>query len=175
MHYPLSEARGFTLIEAMITVLIVAIIASIGAPSLRAFMEKNQIKAETQRVAAMFTLARNQAVTDNQAVIIFRQAVNGALNVDICIDGNSDNNCGDTTDTYIERSPGAETSLYYGAGNRVFADNAVAINAHGRLGEAGPGILTICNHDKTAGRQIRINAIGRTRVSEITNPAIDCL
>jgi type IV pilus assembly protein PilE len=40
---PLSRVRGFTLIEVMITVAIVAILASIALPSYRAYIERSRV------------------------------------------------------------------------------------------------------------------------------------
>lgn len=172
----MHRVQGFTLIEVMVTVLIVAIIAAIGAPSLKSFMDSNKVRAEAQRLVGILSLARNHAVTNNQAVIVYGSVSNGALSLDLYTDD------GDATvtyeaadDDYIQRSPGQESNLDFGSNVVVSADNAVRFDANGRLNETGEAIITICDEDNTMGRQVSVNIIGRATVSDITTPSTGCL
>lgn len=173
----MRKIKGFTLIEVMVTLVIVSILAAVGVPSLKEFMDRSKVKAETQRVSGLLALARNHAVTNNQPLIVFGTTVDGVLNVDVYTDGDQDNTLTyeEGTDVYIKRSPGFDASLDYGGGNVVFADNAVQFDSNGRLNEPGPGVLTFCNTDRSFGRQITINVIGRASVSQLDDPDNECL
>lgn len=52
-HYSADRSRGFTLIELMITVAIVAILASIALPSYSNYVEKSKLRTAQSDVAAL--------------------------------------------------------------------------------------------------------------------------
>ncbi|MEQ9564961.1 MAG: GspH/FimT family pseudopilin, partial [Pseudomonadales bacterium] len=79
----MKKNLGFTLIELMVTVALVAILAAIAAPGMSSFIENSQIKAEAQRLASLLSLARNQAITDNMPMVVSGSFSNNALNLDI--------------------------------------------------------------------------------------------
>lgn len=60
----MSEARirGFSLVELMITILIVAVLTAIAWPSFRDFLHRNQVSAQANQVLASLQYARNEAV-----------------------------------------------------------------------------------------------------------------
>ena len=54
--------QGFTLIEAMITVAIIAIITSFAAPSFSSVVAKKRLETSARELAATLNLARSQAI-----------------------------------------------------------------------------------------------------------------
>lgn len=61
MH-KISSQRGFTIIELMIVVALLAIVAAIAIPNFTQFIRNNQVQAKTEEVYALFQYARSQAV-----------------------------------------------------------------------------------------------------------------
>jgi type IV fimbrial biogenesis protein FimT len=63
-HKPCRPPKraGFTLVELMVTVAIVAILMAIGAPQLRAFMLRKQVAADVESLTAALQLARSEAL-----------------------------------------------------------------------------------------------------------------
>ena len=57
------RVQGFSLVELMITVLIVAILTAIAWPSFRDFMHRNTVTAQANQVLASLQYARNEAVS----------------------------------------------------------------------------------------------------------------
>ncbi|NII09167.1 GspH/FimT family pseudopilin [Oleiagrimonas sp. C23AA] len=57
-----NEQRGFTLIELMVTVVVVAILASIALPNFRSFMRRNAVSGTANSVMADLQYARSQAI-----------------------------------------------------------------------------------------------------------------
>ncbi|MBD8530164.1 MULTISPECIES: Tfp pilus assembly protein FimT/FimU [unclassified Massilia] len=83
-----GPTRGFTLIEAMIALAILAIVLSIGMPRMNAWIYAGKVAAAGQFYAEGFTLARNQALTHNGAsrLVLSKNAGNGQFDwrVDVC-------------------------------------------------------------------------------------------
>jgi len=63
-----STHKGFTVIELMIAVAVVAIIASLALPSYRTLIEKRHVTSSAQQVAAFLSSAKMEAVKHNQNV-----------------------------------------------------------------------------------------------------------
>ncbi|MEY6434096.1 GspH/FimT family pseudopilin [Thioalkalicoccus limnaeus] len=56
------RVRGFTLLELMITVALVAILTTLGVPSFREAMQNNRAATQTNDLLAALSLARSEAV-----------------------------------------------------------------------------------------------------------------
>lgn len=69
---PISNSRGFTLIELMFTIGLAAIIAAIGIPAFRSMIANNRLGSQTTELAAAINFARSQAITHNTTVTLCR-------------------------------------------------------------------------------------------------------
>lgn len=63
-------ARGLTFIELMLALAVVAVLATIGMPSLAAFLQESRMVAATNRVVTALNLARSQAVFQRAPVTV---------------------------------------------------------------------------------------------------------
>lgn len=66
----LKFIRGFTLIELMITIAIMAIIATMAAPSFSNMLERQRLNRDTQSLIAQLSKARSQAVALRRDVTV---------------------------------------------------------------------------------------------------------
>ena len=64
----LPTARGFSLIEMLITLAVLGILFMIGLPSLATWMQNTQVRNSAEAVLAGLQLARTEAVRRNRAV-----------------------------------------------------------------------------------------------------------
>ena len=64
------RGRGFTLVELMVTVSILAILLAIGVPNFRNFMLKQQVAADADTLSSAFRLARSEALKRGGVVTI---------------------------------------------------------------------------------------------------------
>ena len=195
-HATRRRIRGFTLIELMIAVAIVAILVAVGAPSFASFIDSNKVRTETQRVAGLLALARNHAVSKNREVTARIKVNDGALDVDVYTGTGS-------SQQFIQKSAGAVPGLAFGLSNAdigggatpqgptgptvgpgtvtsgssgvVFLTNGRRKQPVGITRSANSTQITVCNLSKTLGRKIAVNRVGRINVSAIGNPAQDCL
>lgn len=59
----LKDMRGFTLVELMITIALLAIVATIALPNFVQFIRNNQVQAKADELKTFLQYARGQAVT----------------------------------------------------------------------------------------------------------------
>lgn len=79
----MNRQKGFTLIELMITVAVLAIVLSIAAPSFSNILLNNRINTTAHELQAAMQIARSEAVMRKSTVTLCR--ANAAL--DSCADG----------------------------------------------------------------------------------------
>jgi len=68
---------GFTLVELMIVLALVAILATIGVPSFTSFIVNNRLTAQANELVSALNLARSEAIKRNSRVTVCRSN-NGA-------------------------------------------------------------------------------------------------
>ena len=66
----MKKNTGFTLLELIITMLIVGILLAVGVPSLKGFMKGNQLVASTNELLSALHVARSEAVKLNSRVSV---------------------------------------------------------------------------------------------------------
>jgi type IV fimbrial biogenesis protein FimT len=64
------RSRGFTLIEAMVTVAVLVILLMVAAPSFRSFTEGQRIKNTASALASALTYARSEAIARRTDVVV---------------------------------------------------------------------------------------------------------
>jgi type IV fimbrial biogenesis protein FimT len=65
-----SAHKGFTVIELMVVIAVVAIITSLALPSYRTLIEKRQVTSGAQQIAAFLSSAQLEAVKRNELVAV---------------------------------------------------------------------------------------------------------
>ena len=65
-----GHSNGFTIVEAMIVVAVLAILAGVAAPSMTRMVVNQQLKAAGYDVASSMSLARSEALTRNVNVTV---------------------------------------------------------------------------------------------------------
>lgn len=99
-----SPIAGFTLIEMMVTVAVLAIILAIGVPSLQGFIASSRLRSVTQDLYGALQTARIEAIRRNSRVTVCK--ANTALN-----------NCSNSGSwsngwiVFIDRTPGTTPSV----------------------------------------------------------------
>lgn len=74
-HY--KKANGFTLIEMMVTVAVVAITLTVAVPSFTGLINGNRLTGQANEIIAAFILARTEAIKQNQ-IVLFCHSSDGA-------------------------------------------------------------------------------------------------
>lgn len=141
--------KGFTLIEMMVTVAVLAIILGIGVPSFQGLIERNRVSTATDRLLATLASARSEAIRLGQAVNVLRLGDTWQNGWEVT-----------TGASTIRRESGVSPSIKIidqNIGNAIsFAANGNVPTLSGRS-----AVFTICATNSTARRrQISINERG---------------
>jgi len=67
---PMRTQTGFTLIELMVTIAVVAILLTVGVPSFRSLTQNNRMATQANELMAALTLARSEAVKRGASVTV---------------------------------------------------------------------------------------------------------
>lgn len=62
-----ANVRGFTLVELIVVVALLAIVASIALPNFTQFIRNNQLQSKSDEVVAFLQYARSRAIVNRQA------------------------------------------------------------------------------------------------------------
>lgn len=65
-----GSARGFTLIELMVTVAVLAVLVALAVPSFSDFLEKARVRGAADELASQFSLARAEAMRTDRNVTL---------------------------------------------------------------------------------------------------------
>lgn len=175
--------RGFTVIELMITIVIVAILLTIGVPSMQNLIMDNRLTTAANDFLTELNLARSEAVKRGARVVVCRT---NAPNADppVCgtgtantwsdgwvtfVDDDQDGDY-DAGEVLVRIAGGVEGNLELMAD--ATAEESLIFNADGSLGNGANATLALCD-DRGAGEGRDI-AIGLTGRPNISRPAADC-
>ena len=167
-----KSQAGFSLIELMIVVMIVAVIGVIGGPVMSDTVKNNRVRAEADRILTTLNLTRSEAVKRNQPVSICRSSTGTSCSgnwVDgwiVFTNSDGDNTVDVGVDQVIRVYEGVNTGYTLGGtlgGGSLtyFSDGSYA---------GGAGIINICSPDAnpSQGWKLMLNTVGRPRAEQGT-------
>ena len=79
-----SNERGFGITELIVVVALIAIMATLGVPSLLSYWQSSQLSAGTEQLASVMNRARQLAIRTNTSVCVERTGTNIRLRTGTC-------------------------------------------------------------------------------------------
>ena len=161
-----KRQKGFTLIELMITLVVLVIALSIGVPSFVTWIKNNRLNTATRTLTGAFQLARSEAVS-RQTVITIDSGGNWnnglTMYTDTAAAGNTAFNAGDG-DVLIKDLDYAMDGI---TNNSNDNNNFISFTNTGLLNEpVSPLVISLCQTSgESDGFQITINTVGRASIS----------
>lgn len=143
------QHNGFTLIELMIVIAILAVVMSIGYPGFRTLIQNNRMASQTNGMLGVLQLARSEAVTRRQQVTVCPSS-----------DQNTCNSA-DWNDGGLARRNDGTVIRVIPAGTDINIFGAAAI-AYAADGTSAGGVLRVCDvRGDGSSRTISVNAVGQ--------------
>ena len=172
----MSLQKGFTLLELIVTLAVVAIVLTMGIPSFQALIRDNRLIALTNEFIGAMHLTRSEAIKRNHRVTLcksadgMRCAIDGGYEQGWIVFDDPNNNVDVDTDaheTVIQVFQGSSTNTGMTLQGNTPVRKYVSYDGMGfsRLAGGGfqAGSLTVC-HAPDA-RYIVINSVGRVRTA----------
>ena len=173
--------QGFSLIELMVTIAILAILVAIAAPGMTSLMRANELRGQLSTLKSSLAYARNEAVSRKQQISVCSRksdtecessgAWTGWL-VFIDLDGDGvvdSNDCSDSTKDCVlkvEQGLSGQVELTSGGNNYVAYD----VDGARATGSEGALDLSVCDASASTNGEtfytLTIGASGSTRSSK---------
>lgn len=137
---------GFTLIEAMIVVVIMGILMAIAAPSIERQLQNQRNKQTTESIVAALREARTESLLRRQNIVLVPTPSSVTLHLNTA-----------TGVVLRQFSFPQKAPANFASGNITFRSNKTVGFANGNSAE----IVTYCDKDKTSiGRKVKIDSNG---------------
>jgi type IV fimbrial biogenesis protein FimT len=159
-------AAGFSLIEMLTTMSILAILLAIASPGLASLTSANSLSAAQGELAAALVLARSEAMKRGSAVGLAATAPIGGAEFsggwNVFVDSNG-NGRFDTGETIVRQEP-----AFHGDLRVALASGATAIvfNGRGFLAPSTMLTFTLCSSAASKSYIVRVEPVGLADVSE---------
>jgi type IV fimbrial biogenesis protein FimT len=173
--------RGFTLIELMVTLVVVAVLLAIGVPSMSKLIASNRISTQTNEFVGALSLARAEAVRRSEGVsirskggdiefapgwLVFRDpALTGSAPSAANILRESSGFTGSTSLTRVRPSGGGYVSESSSSSFLVF-------NSRGGNEAGGSAWFRVCDagDNSIKGRILQVSTVGKVSVDNAAAP-----
>ncbi|MFO7787300.1 MAG: GspH/FimT family protein [Halospina sp.] len=137
---------GFTLVELMIVIALLAVIAAVAVPGFQTLVENNQVTSTTNRLVGALNFARSEALREGQQVTL--QPVNGdwGEGIEVVMGGDA-----------LRRFESSQTRMAISGNAVTFRGNGLATNSE---------TLRLCGDSGGSDRRIDISRGGQVTTTE---------
>lgn len=174
---PSVQARGFTLLEALVVLALLGILVGMAAPAMSALRARHQLQAMAEGFLDSLVLARSEALRRQQRISLCAQAPGGGCDAEgqwqqgwlVFVDGN-DNGLLDTGEALIESHEAlpAGTSLDVTSTVKTYFSYGPEGRSMGTNGAFMAGTWRFCRAGLPQGWQVVSNALGKPRIEKYT-------
>jgi type IV fimbrial biogenesis protein FimT len=172
-----SSLRGFTLVELLTVLAVMAVLVSVSLPSLGAVGDSVKLRSASNAFFSALHLARSEAINRHDRVVLCKSpdglscAQDGGWHQGWLMFHDANNNAAlDSGETVIQRAEALDARLRLTGNLNVANYISFASSGAAKLvgGSFQAGTLTLCRQSDSAGegRQIILNAVGRPRVQK---------
>jgi len=142
--------RGFTLVELMIVLALIAIIASFAVPQFGRLIDNNRVVSTTNSIVGLLSFARSESIRRGAKVTAVAQNDSMAATL--------------ASDSSLIRQ------IEPASGSIDVTDNAVTFRANGLTTSAANVTFTVCADDSAFGRLVTVTPGGRVETIEVNCP-----
>lgn len=168
LHPAMKNQRGFTLVELVVTISVVAILAVVAFPSMRTFILNNRATVQANAFIASVNLARSEALKRQRPALVVAIAGGSAGNEFVKgwkVFADSNRNGTEDAGEAISQSDGLAAG---GSLNDQKGTGKIEFKQDGTVGEVRSFQSRISGCYGQLGRDITISRVGRVRVTRVT-------
>src|SRR5690554_7277852 len=151
----MKYSRGFTLIELMIVLALLAIVATVALPGFTNLIESSRITSTTNSLVGLLNFARSEAIRHGRTIAVVPIGGDYANGVAVQVGG------GDLRT--IEGPPGNLTIA-------MTAGAALSFRANGLSGQPNDVSYQVCGESGNRGTQITVTQGGQIRSESVVCP-----
>lgn len=181
-----TRTSGFTLVELMVTIAIVAILLALGLPSFQGSLRSNKVATSTNELMASLSLARTEAIRSRFGAGVCAANADGDACTDttdwsngwlVWSDANSTLGYQAGTDTLVRYvQPTGGISLTVPAASAGTLTNQIIFNARGAIANNLPETRSLvlqpasCPSDQMLRRTLALTRVGQVNMSKEACP-----
>ncbi|UTH74329.1 GspH/FimT family protein [Chromobacterium sp. IIBBL 290-4] len=169
----MDRTQGFTLMELLIVMALLAVVLALAVPSYRNTIAANNILSESNNLLGDLLLARNEAIKRGQVMLVCASSngtgCNGASTATNFASGwvvmlAANNSCGDTTGTVLRRQAGFSSGDSASYGNT--SNTSFCFNRLGYAPSANTGMVTFNTSSslQASRRCLALGAVGHPQI-----------
>ncbi|MCG2633352.1 MAG: GspH/FimT family pseudopilin [Gammaproteobacteria bacterium] len=163
-----NRSRGFTLIEALIVVVIIGVVSALAAPAFTRLLERNRLKGAAESVFSELMRAKSEAVKRNRRITVsFVPAADDSWCFGL-IEGSAACDCTTLNSCQLDGVERVTRGIQFegvGLPSTTFTGDDVTFEP--QQGRANAGTVGVLNDGITA--QVRVSVLGRVRVCSDDN------
>ncbi|MGY1424263.1 GspH/FimT family pseudopilin [Lysobacter sp. A289] len=178
-----AGSAGFTLIELMITLVVLAVVVTMAAPSFSRLIDSNRLTASANEVVGAMQLAKIEAVRRNSSVVLC-PSTDGAIcagddwrRLIVFADEDGNSAVDAPADEIIRNLTIADSAITVTPSTNTASNQRIRFGADGfaRVGGAGAreGGLSVCSTDLDAAENTRDILVAVSRISVSTRNGTD--
>ncbi|WP_071871943.1 pilus assembly FimT family protein [Atopomonas hussainii] len=173
----MKKTKGFTLIELMVTIAILAVVVGIAAPNMGMFITRQKVSSQSSELATTLAAARAEAARTNQDIVVIPAADNtNGWASGWCFGPTAIDNCSHAAVIKIFGNIDADqveiSSPYRQSSNRLtFRRDGTLLNSIGA--QAFKVTSSKLKSSSTDARCIQLNKLGKTNINKVA-PNANC-
>lgn len=161
-----SHFAGFTLIELMLTIVVLAILLAIAVPSFTSQFQKQRLKGAAERLVSEIQFARNEAVGSNNEILVNAQSgggTNWCIGLGVANPGGSECDCDAGTNCQINGEDRLVEADDYNGVTMTAVDTTIRFDTVRGLPD---GAVPDFDFDGEDGNRVgvRVNPVGRVSI-----------